>query len=158
MNKHINSIVTKDIAKFAMQKCIISLCTTEVELFKEREKWKSESQLTAYFQSTPHKAAFGRLMTKAALVTECYNIREICDELNLTRQSVYRMVNECLDADWIEVCSRCCNNGEKDKYIASQQLVSATEGYARYLFQKLNETEALDNNNLLYLLNRLGYL
>jgi len=158
MNKQINSMMNNDIAEFAMQKCIISLCTTEVELFKDREKWKSEDQLTAYFQSTPQKAAFGRLMTKAALVTECYNIKEICDELNLTRQSVHRMVNECLDADWIKVCTRCCNNGQKDKYIASQQLVSSTEGYARYLFQKLNETEALDNNNFLYLLTRLGYL
>lgn len=149
---------TKTIADVAMQSFIVSLCTTEVELFKERENWKAEDQLTAYFQSTPQKAAFGRLMTKAALVTECYNIKEICDELKLTRQSVHRMVNECIDADWITVCNRCCNNGEKNKYIANQELVRSTEGYARYLLAKLIETKALENENLLYQLNRLGYL
>jgi rRNA maturation endonuclease Nob1 len=148
----------KTVAEVAMQSFIVSLCTTEVELFKERENWKAVDQLTAYFQSTPQKAAFGRLMTKAALVTECYNIKEICDELNLTRQSVHRMVNECLDADWIKVCTRCYNGGEKDKYIANQELVRATEGYARYLFEKLIETKALENENFLYQLTRHGYL
>ena len=93
----------KTTTTIAMEDFIASLCETEVQLFKDREKWKSENALAAYFQSTPHKAAFGRLMTKAALVTECYNIKEITEELNLTRQSVHRMVNDCLDAGWIEV-------------------------------------------------------
>jgi hypothetical protein len=148
----------KTVAELAMQSFIVSLCTTEVELFKERENWKLEDALTAYFQSTPQKAAFGRAMTKAALVTECYNIKEICEELNLPRQSVHRMVNECLDANWIKVCTRCCNMGHKDKYIANQQLVKSTEGYARYLLNKLIETKALENENFLYQLTRHGYL
>ena len=149
---------TKSVAEIAMESFIVSLCETEVQLFKDRENWKTEDALTAYFQSTAHKAAFGRLMTKATLVSTCYNIKEISSELNLTRQSVHRMVNDCLDAGWIEVCTRCDNNGEKDKYIASQELVRSTDGYARYLFGKLIETKALDNENLLYQLMRLGYL
>ena len=153
-----NSNKQKTVAETAMEAFVISLCNTEVQLFKDREYWKTEDALTAYFQSTPHKAAFGRLMTKAALVSECYNIKEISEELNLTRQSVHRMVNDCLDAGWIEVCANHPRDGEKDKYIASQGLVRSTDGYAKYLLQMLIKTKALDNENLLYQLMRLGYL
>tara|TARA_R100001440_G_C2512076_1_gene117990 strand:- start:309 stop:782 length:474 start_codon:yes stop_codon:yes gene_type:complete len=149
---------SETIAEFAIRNFMISLCTTEIELFKERELWKSEDKLTAYFQSTPHKAAFGRLMTKAKLVTACYNITQICEELRMPRQSVHRIVNECLGANWITVCDCCAKSDDKEKYLGSQELVESTEGYARYLFQKLIETKALDNENLLYQLNRLGYV
>ena len=138
----------KSASKVAMEAYIVALCKTEVQLFRDREYWKSEEPLTAYFQSTPHKAAFGRLMTKAALVAECYNIKEISETLNLTRQSVHRMVNDCMDAGWIEVCIRCCSNGEKDKYIASQELVKSTDGYASYLIKTLIKTGALDSEIL----------
>ena len=148
----------KSVAETAMEAFIVSLCKTEVQLFKERENWKSDSQLTAYFQSTPHKSAFGRLMTKAALVTECYTIKEISLELNMTRQSVHRMVNDCLDAGWIEVCNSDCCNGDKTNYMASRELVTSTDGYARYLLQKLIETKALDNEILLYQLIKHGLM
>lgn len=138
----------KSAEQIAMEAYVVALCETEIQLFKDRENWKSDSQLTAYFQSTPHKAAFGRLMTKAALVSECYNIKGISLELNLTRQSVHRMVNDCLDAGWIEVCTWCCSNGDKDKYIASQELVKSTDGYADYLIKTLMETGALDSELL----------
>lgn len=148
----------KRVVESAMEAFVISLCTTEIELFKERENWKKEDALTAYFQSTPQKAAFGRLMTRAALVTQCYNIREICEELNMNRQSVYRMVKECLDANWIKVC-RVYHKGRKiDNFIATQELIEATEAYAEYLLTKLIETRAIDNENLVYQLRKLGYL
>lgn len=148
----------KRVVESAMEAFVISLCTTEIELFKERENWKKEDALTAYFQSTPQKAAFGRLMTRAALVTQCYNIREICEELNMNRQSVYRMVKECLDANWIKVC-RLHHKGRKtDNFIATQELIEATEAYAEYLLTKLIETKAIDNENLVYQLRKLGYL
>tara|TARA_R100000426_G_scaffold86851_2_gene69362 strand:- start:344 stop:802 length:459 start_codon:yes stop_codon:yes gene_type:complete len=148
----------KRVVESAMEAFVISLCTTEIELFKERENWKKMDALTAYFQSTPQKAAFGRLMTRAALVTQCYNVREICEELNMNRQSVYRMVKECLDANWIKIF-RVYHKGRKiDNYIATQELIEATEAYARYLLTKFVETKALGNGNLVHQLRRQGYL
>ena len=148
----------KRVVESAMDAFVISLCTTEIELFKERENWKKMDALTAYFQSTPQKAAFGRLMTRAALVTQCYNIREICQELNMNRQSVYRMVRECLDANWIKICRHYDKGRKIDNYLATQELIEATEAYARYLLSKYIETKALDNENLVYQLRRQGYL
>lgn len=148
----------KRVVDSAMEAFLISLCTTEIELFKDREKWKTEDALIAYFQSTPQKAAFSWLMTRAALVTQCYNIREICEELNMNRQSVYRMVKECLDANWIKVCRHYHKGRKIDNYLATQELIKATEAYARYLLSKLIETKALDNENLVHQLRRLGYL
>ena len=145
---------TKSVAETAMESFVVALCDTEIQLFRDRETWKKEDALTAYFQSTPHKAAFGRLMTKATLVSTCYNIKEISEQLNMTRQSVHRMINDCLDAGWIEVCTGCGHSGEKEKYIASQDLVRSTDGYARYLIDTLIKTNALDSELLVYSLKK----
>ena len=138
----------KSAEQIALQAYVISLCKTEIELFRDRKYWKTDEAISSYFQSTPHKAAFGRLMTKATLVSECYSIKEISDQLNLTRQSVYRMVRDCLDAGWIEVCSRSCNGGQKEKYIGSQGLVKSTYSYADYLIKTLIKTDVLDSELL----------
>ena len=51
-----------DIYKAALNDFSYYLALTEIQIFKDRQRWITESQMAAWFQSSPEKAVFGRLL------------------------------------------------------------------------------------------------
>lgn len=144
-----------DITVDAMRRYTEAMCLVEVELFKARQSWIAEDPLSAWFQSTPTKAAFGRLMTYASLVTQCYTNTDIAEKLNISRMSANRLTKDASDAGWLKVCK---HGKETTSYSASSDLMKSTTGYAEYLLDLLIKHETLDAENLVLSLKNHGYM
>ena len=144
-----------DIKKDAMRRYTQAMCLVEVELFNARQSWIAEDKLSAWFQSTPTKAAFGRLMTYASLVTECYTNSDIAEKLNISRMSANRLTKDASDAGWVKVCR---HGKETTSYSASSDLVKSTTGYAEYLLDLLIKHDTLEAENLVWALKNHGYM
>ncbi len=119
----------EEMQKLALQDFSLNLAMTELKIFKERQKWRDECKMTAYFQSTPEKAAFSRLMYVAARVNHLYTISEISRELSISRQTLWKVVQDCCAEGWI-VFEKI--NANSLKYKASEELCRSIEAYADY--------------------------
>lgn len=124
------------VRQLAVRDFALELAKTELEMYKERQRWRDECKMTAYFQSTPEKAAFSRLMYVGARVNQSYTISEISTELGISRQTLSKITDDCCQEGWI-VWEKV--HGNSYKYKASDELCIAIEEYADYssdLFQK----------------------
>lgn len=119
----------EEMHKLALRDFSLNLAITELKIFKERQTWRDECKMTAYFQSTPEKAAFSRLMYVAARVNHLYTISEISRELSISRQTLSKVVQDCCAAGWI-VFEKI--NANSYKYKASEELCQSIEAYADY--------------------------
>ena len=122
-------ICVEEVRQLAVRDFALELAKTELAIFKERQKWRNECKMTAYFQSTPEKAAFSRLMYVAARVNQPYTISEISSELNISRQSLSKITDDCCQEGWI-VWEKV--HGNSYKYKASEELCQSIEDYADY--------------------------
>ena len=78
------------------------MCQLEIKLYQARiDRMTSKSQ--RYFNSTPLRNAFARMMVYSKYVNSFYTISEIVKELRTNRQSVSTMVDECSKEGWIFV-------------------------------------------------------
>lgn len=119
----------EEMHKLALRDFSLNLAITELKIYKERQKWRDECKMTAYFQSTPEKAAFSRLMYVAAQVNHLYTISEISTELSISRQTVSKLAQDCCAEGWI-VFEKI--NAKSYKYKASEELCQSIEDYADY--------------------------
>lgn len=119
----------EEMHKLALRDFSLNLAITELKIYKERQKWRDECKMTAYFQSTPEKAAFSRLMYVAARVNQLYTISEISRELSISRQTLSKVTDDCCAAGWI-VWEKVHANSFK--YKASEELCQSIEAYADY--------------------------
>ena len=106
-----------------MDKYTLQLCFYEMTLYHGRQR---------YFNSTPTKNAFARLMYIASNVKSLYTKTAISQELHITRQAAHVMVEECLDGGWVEVDQ----DGRCPTYKASETLVDGVKMYAAFAFEK----------------------
>ena len=81
------------------RKCVMKI---EMEIFKARQT-RMLNKIQRYFNSTPLRNAFNRIVTYSYIVNEFYTISYVADELRTTRQSISNMVDECEAEGWIEV-------------------------------------------------------
>ena len=63
-----------DIYKTALNDFSYHLARTEIQVFKDRQRWIAESKLTAWFQSSSEKAVFGRLLYVGTVVKQGYTL------------------------------------------------------------------------------------
>ena len=130
------------------------LCELEVQLFQQRAFSWSDS-ITQYFQSTPVKSAFARLMYSAQSVKSGYTLTQITNKLRISRQAATQMVKECLDAGWIELCDCQKDYSKSNGYVCTEPLRKALYGYADYLHDRLVEAEIFQSEVcLMYLKKR----
>ena len=95
-----DDIINKTLHEFSFH-----LAKTEIEIFKERRQWRSDCALTNYFQSTPEKAVFSRMMYIAALVKQGYTVGEMAKELLISRQTISNLCKETVAAGWV-ICKK----------------------------------------------------
>ena len=57
--------MSNDLLNDALRDFSFHLVNIEIDIFKQRKIWRSFDQMSAYFQSTPEKAVFSRVMYRA---------------------------------------------------------------------------------------------
>ena len=78
------------------------LCQHEVAIYLARQT-RMSTKVQRYFNSTPLRNVFARMVSYAYCVNEHYTIQYIADELKTTRQSISKIVDECEAEGWINV-------------------------------------------------------
>jgi len=139
-----------DIYKTALNDFSYYLALTEVQIFKDRQRWISESKLTAWFQSSSEKAVFGRLLYIGAVVKQGYTLTEIATELNLSRQTISAFIKDTASAGWV-VSNQV---GKTLYYKASDELCESIVGYADYSSNMFQLTDVHEAEHLLGLLKK----
>lgn len=114
-----------------MDKYTLQLCYYEMAMYHGRQT-RLNGAMQKYFNSTQTKNAFARLMYIAANVKSLYTKTAISHVLYITRQAAHVMVEECLDAGWIEVDQ----DGRSPTYKASETLIDGVKMYADFAFEK----------------------
>lgn len=122
--------MTDYIREALMDKYTLQLCRYEMSLYHGRQT-RLNSAMQQYFNSTPVKNAFARLMYIAANVKSLYTKTAISQELHISRQAAHIMVEECLDAGWVEVDK----DGRTPTYKASETLQNGVKMYAKFAYE-----------------------
>ena len=139
-----------DIYKTALNDFSFHLARTEIQIFKDRQRWISESKLTAWFQSSSEKAVFARLLYVGTVVKQGYTLTEIANELNISRQTISAFLKETVAAGW--VISK--QKGKTLYYHASDELCESIVAYADYSSDLFQMTEVHEAEHLLGLLKK----
>lgn len=109
-----------DVERELMHKYAEELCRHQLALHEER-RVRMDTEIQRYFNSTPTRNAFARVMCLAKYEKRCVTRTEIAHRLFITRQAASVMVNECLDAGWISQIKR--------KFCAAPILMDALVDY-----------------------------
>ena len=78
------------------------LCQLELNIYQGRQD-RLDTKIQRYFNSTPLRNAFNRIIVYSFIVNQFYTISCVADQLRTTRQSIANMVMECEAEGWIEV-------------------------------------------------------
>ena len=108
------------------------LCQYEIQLYTARYEqggWLSENKMNKYFQSTPEKMAFSRLMYLARSVNQLYSPSDIAETLHISRTAAHNILNETVQEGWVE---QCCSEGNRKFYRASDVLTQCMEETASW--------------------------
>ena len=139
-----------NIFKTALNDFSYYLALTEIQIFKDRQRWISEDKLTAWFQSSSEKSAFGRLLYVGTVVNDPYTLMQIATELYLTRQTISNYLRETVDAGWVVSEQK----GKTLYYYASNELCESIVGYADYSSDMFQMSEVHEAEHLLGLLKK----
>lgn len=139
-----------DIYKTALNDFSYHLARTEIQIFKDRQRWITESKLTAWFQSSSEKAAFGRLLYVGTVVKDPYTLTQIANELSLTRQTISAYLKETVAAGWVT----SEQSGKTLYYYASDELCKSIVEYADYSSDLFQMTEVHEAEHFLGLLKK----
>ena len=139
-----------DIYKTALNDFSYYLARTEIQIFKDRQRWIAESKLSAWFQSSAEKSVFGRLLYVGTVVKQGYTLTEISTELEISRQTISAYLKETVAAGWV-VSKQV---GKTLYYYASDELSESIVGYADYSSDMFQMTEVHEAEHLLGLLKK----
>tara|TARA_R100001460_G_scaffold101104_1_gene144947 strand:- start:4 stop:558 length:555 start_codon:yes stop_codon:yes gene_type:complete len=92
--REIQNYIQKELSKI--------LCQHEIAIYQARQT-RMKTKIQRYFNSTPLRNVFARIVVYANCVNKHYSIQYIADELKTTRQSISKIVEECEAEGWINV-------------------------------------------------------
>ena len=111
------------------------LAIAEIELAHRLVRNETgHGRLSDYFTSTNNRLGFYYLMLKCAYVKQLYNITQIAEELEVSRQGASTLVQECLAEGWIEQSLTL-----KKHYQASKILIDADSHFALLRLERLKK-------------------
>ena len=106
-----------------------------LSIYKARQT-RMDNAIHRYFNSTPVRNTFARLMFIAANVKSNYTKKKIAEELHISWQAAHIMVEECLEAGWIE--------RSEHGFFATEELVQAHYRYVEHHIETLEGLGAVD--------------
>jgi hypothetical protein len=139
-----------DIYNTALNDFSYHLARTEIQVFKDRQRWIAQSKLTAWFQSSSEKAVFGRLLYVGTVVKQGYTLTQISSELQISRQTISAYLKETVAAGWVVPKQK----GKTLYYYASDELCKSLVDYANYSSDLFQMTEVHEAEHLLGLLKK----
>ena len=124
------SQAVNDIEQVSLSTFTYSLCKLDLQLHADRMNWARRDRMTAYFQSSPYKAALSRLMTLARYDKWACTVKYISDRICVSRVAAHTFVNDCLAEKWI-ISVQMSNKSLG--YWASDSLMDAMEKHSNYI-------------------------
>ena len=119
------------------------LCEVEIEIYKSRIL-RMDTEAQQYFNSSPLKNVFARVMTISRLTGKARSITQLASILLVSRQAISTIVSECLDKQWIKLVEI---RGREKTYYGTSLLVTATNKYVDYVYH-LNDKNLNAAHNL----------
>ena len=92
----------EQIKKYIERELVKISCQHEIAIYQARQT-RMSTKVQRYFNSTPLRNVFARMVSYAYCVNKHYTIQYIADELKTTRQSISKIVEECEAEGWINV-------------------------------------------------------
>ena len=126
-----------------------AVCEIELAHF-HRINRDHQCKVSRYFTSTANRRAFYYLMLKAAYVNQPYNVKNIAEQLKISRQSATTLVQECLAEGWVKVCD--CPGKH---YQATKKLISFDDNFALQRLERVRQVNYFDAANKLILCQEL---
>lgn len=124
------------------------ICEVEIEIYKSRVL-RMDTPTQVYFNSSPLKNVFARVMTVGRLQGKAISITQLAHKLLVSRQAISTMVQECLSEGWIKLVEI---RGREKCYYATSLLVAETYKYVKFVYE-LNDTNLV---NLYHLIRELS--
>ena len=106
------------------------LLEVEVEIYKSR-LLRMDTPTQIYFNSSPLKNVFARVMCVARLQGKARSITQLASILLVSRQAISTIVQDCLDKKWIKLVEI---RGREKTYYGTSLLVSETFKYVCFLY------------------------
>lgn len=104
-------------------------------IYKARHT-RMDNAIHRYFNSTPVRNIFARLMFIAANVKSNYTKKKIAEELHISWQAAHIMVEECLEAGWVQ--------RSEHGFVATKELVQAHYRYVEHHIGNLDGLGTVD--------------
>ena len=92
----------EDMYNHLVNEAVKANCLMEIEVYVARLE-RRISKLQRYFNSTPLRQIFARVLVLGRSTNRLYTISEICDVLQASRQAVSKMVEETEAEGWCRV-------------------------------------------------------
>ena len=137
-NKHIQQYIINELTKI--------ICKHELYIYQLRHS-KMKTRMQRYFNSTPLRNAFARVVVYAYAVNKHYSIQKVASKLYTTRQSISKIVEEAEAEGWLHV-KRSSNSVEIQ---ASEEMYAVFQDYVEIRKQLLPKQERDHWNELLLL-------
>lgn len=130
MRAEFDSVERRLLESFLLDYSSIRLVFDQARVNKSQIKNSDFSKLQLWMLSTRHRESFVYCMFQANLVKRPYTIKEICDAIQVSRQSATQMANDCLKEGWItrhgygvETSDQGLGENEPKKYSANNILM-----------------------------------
>tara|TARA_X000001316_G_C920845_1_gene35073 strand:+ start:941 stop:1468 length:528 start_codon:yes stop_codon:yes gene_type:complete len=138
----------EQIKKYIDNELVKILCQHELAIYQARQT-RMDTKVQRYFNSTPLRNVFCRMIVYARCVNQHYNIQYIADQLNTTRQSISKIVDECEAERWINVIRTPNNVVVQANDVTYEGMLDYLEKRKKILPKQMRRTW----NELLYLEN-----
>ena len=138
----------EQIKKYIDNELVKILCQHELAIYQARQT-RMDTKVQRYFNSTPLRNVFCRMIVYARCVNQHYNIQYIADQLNTTRQSNSKIVDECEAERWINVIRTPNNVVVQANDVTYEGMLDYLEKRKKILPKQMRRTW----NELLYLEN-----
>ena len=136
-------VPAQDLCQLALDNYKKAVCEIELAHFHRMSR-DHQCKVGRYFTSTANRRAFYYLMLRAAYVKQPYSVKNISEQLNISRQSATTLVQECLAEGWVD---KCCEGGKH--YQASNTLVSFDDEFALKRLKRVQQVNYFDAANKL---------
>jgi len=130
IDRNNNPRVENEMFDRVMEDYMARLCEQEIAIYKARLSRMDTTQ-QVYFNSSPLKNVFARVMTIARLQGKARSITQLAQNLLVSRQAISTMIQDCLENDWIKLVEI---RGREKYYYGTGTLIKEYFKYVRFIY------------------------
>ncbi len=119
-----------------MEDYLVTLCESELKIYKSR-LLRMDTPTQVYFNSSPLKNAFARVMVISRLQGKPISITQLAHKLLTSRQAIHGIVQDCLENNWIKLVEI---RGREKTYSGTSLLISEMCKYSRFFYDLMDKS------------------